>query len=312
MDVATDSVVSALLHRGVQVTRWNSEDYPFEQFLTAQLSTEEPGLSGILEPAGRPAVNFDALSSIWYRRVRVPERPSHFSAGIYEFCVRESRAALLGTILGLRNRIMSPPASVWAAEHKILQLAVAKSLGLSVPNTVVTNKPAEVREAFARFRGKMISKVVRRGYAETESGQLAIYTSQVLEDHLAFVEDARWSPAIYQPLISKKCDVRVTVVGDRLFVAEIESQGDTASMIDWRKTRRPDLPHRRAELPRPVSDRLQQLVSSLGLSFAAIDLIRTPQDDYIFLEVNPNGQWLWLDEVLNLGISEAIADWLIS
>jgi len=312
LDIATDSVVSVLSNRSVPVTRWNSEDFPFDQFLTTILSSETRELSGVAEPSGRPAVDFDSISRIWYRRIRVPERPETFSPGIYEFCMRESRAALVGTILGLRKRIMSPPANIWAAEHKIFQLATAKSVGLSVPETIVTNKPAAVRDAFARFSGNMISKAVRSGFAETDSGQLAIYTSQVLEEHLAAVEDARWSPAIYQPLISKKSDVRVTVVGERLFAAEIDSQSDAASIIDWRRTSNPDLPHRTAVLPGPVSEALRQLVSLLGLTFAAIDLIRTRDDEYIFLEVNPNGQWLWLDEILGLGISDAIADWLSS
>jgi glutathione synthase/RimK-type ligase-like ATP-grasp enzyme len=219
---------------------------------------------------------------------------------------------MLGTLLSLQKRIMSPPANVWTAEHKIFQLALAQNVGLSVPETVVTNKPAEVTDAFKRFGGNMISKAVRSGFAETDSEQLAIYTSQVLEEHLARVEDARWSPAIYQPLISKKCDVRVTVVGNRLFSVEIESQCDPASLIDWRRTTRPDLPHRSVALPKQISKGIHRLVKRLGLAFAAIDLIRTLDDKYVFLEVNPNGQWLWLDEILELGISESIADWLSS
>ena len=310
MDVATDAVVTALSKRSVRVTRWNSEDFPFQQSLTARISAAADGIVATADPVGRSPVDFHSASSIWYRRVRVPEKPEGFSTGIYEFCMRESRAALLGTILGLNKRTMSPPAAIWAAEHKIFQLAVAKSAGFAIPETVVTNKPAEVRAAFAKFDGNMIAKAVRSGFLETGSAQFAIYTSQVLEEHLATIEDARWSPAIYQPLIAKKCDVRVTVVGDRFFVAEIDSQVDSAATVDWRRTNNSDLPHRRASLPRQVAEALRQTLSRLGLAFAAIDLIRTPEDGYIFLEINPNGQWLWLDEILGFGISEAIADWL--
>ncbi|MBN1959418.1 MAG: hypothetical protein JW841_00605 [Deltaproteobacteria bacterium] len=108
----------------------------------------------------------------------------------------------------------------------------------------------------------------------------------------------------------KSCDVRVTFVDGELFVAEIDSQQDQDAVIDWRHTPDPKLPHRQADLPKQLQTSIQTLMTALELRFGAIDFIRTPDDDYVFLEVNPNGQWLWLDEQLGFGITRRVAAWL--
>jgi len=200
---------------------------------------------------------------------------------------------------------------VWAAENKPLQLATARRLGLIIPETVVTNDPEEIRAAFVRFKGRMIVKPVRTGFVDEGAEQYAVYTNQVMDYHLSKLESARLSPSIYQPLLDKLCDVRVTIVGKQMFVAEIDSQSDAQASVDWRRTSNPELPHRRSCLPPKVAQATLQLMSTLGLEFAALDFVRTPNNEYIFLEVNPNGQWLWLDDQLGFGISAAVAAWLM-
>jgi glutathione synthase/RimK-type ligase-like ATP-grasp enzyme len=257
-----------------------------------------------------PGIYLEELTAIWYRRVRSSERPEDMDQGVYDFCLREARSALLGLILSKKVKTMSPPSSIWSAEHKVLQLTTARDVGLQIPETIVTNEPGQIVEAFKRFRGKMIIKPVRSGFVDYGTEQHAVFTSQVLEEHLQRVSDARWSPAIYQPLIPKQFDVRVTVVGSQFFIAEIDSQSDPDAAVDWRHTSNPRLPHRKAAIPGTVEKALRTLLDALQLKFAAIDLILTPAGEYVFLEVNPNGQWLWLDDFLNLGISQAVAEWL--
>jgi glutathione synthase/RimK-type ligase-like ATP-grasp enzyme len=306
LDTSTDEVVAKLQGRGVRTTRLDTERYPFSSRLTATLGT---GAHPLLE-ADLDGASMGDVTSIWYRRIRSPERPTTMNPGVYDFCLRESRSALLGTLLSLGRRMMSPPERVWAAEHKLLQLATAKAVGLHIPETVVTNDAEQIRAAFHHFRGQMIAKPVRTGYVDYGFEQHAIYTSQVLEEHLEDLSGAHLSPSIFQPLIPKRADVRATFVGASLFVVEIDSQSDPAAVVDWRKTENPALPHRVATLPQVVEERARDFMRRLGLAFGALDFIRTPEGDWVFLEVNPNGQWLWLDDMLNLGITEAIASWL--
>jgi glutathione synthase/RimK-type ligase-like ATP-grasp enzyme len=310
LDIATDVVVKLLNDRGVRVSRFNTEDFPFKASLTTKFLAHENGASVTCAPPGISPTRLDDISSMWYRRVRSPEKPTEMLPGIYDFCLRESRSTLLGSLLTQSIPIMSAPASIWAAEHKIYQLAIAQRTGLHIPETLVTNDPNEVCNAFKRFKGRMIAKPVRTGFVDLGEEQRAIFTSQVLESHLEDLKNAHLSPVIYQPLVDKSYDVRVTIVGSRIFTAEIDSQSDPEGRVDWRHASTPFLPHYRAQLPSSVSEKLQSLLANLGLAFGAIDLIRTQDDEYVFLEINPNGQWLWLDDMLELGISDAVADWL--
>jgi glutathione synthase/RimK-type ligase-like ATP-grasp enzyme len=311
VDVSTDAVVEALEAKNVGYTRVDTEEFPFSDSLTFAIATgmRQPQIT--FRHMEKYVQNVEDVSSVWYRRVRAPERPQNMSIGVYDFCMREARSALNGVVLALEGRAMSPPSSVWSAEHKPFQLHMASKIGLNIPETVITNDPNEVQEAFRRYHGKMIAKPVRTGFVDYGSEQHAIYTSQVLEEHLDHLSSTKWSPAIYQPLIEKECDIRVTVVGDNVFTAEIDSQSDPTALVDWRKTQNPLLPHRKCELNSTVQEKLLRLLSALNLKFGAIDLIRTKSGELIFLEVNPNGQWLWLDDQLEFGITEAIAKWLI-
>lgn len=303
-DVATDDVVRRLIARGIPHLRINTEDYPFSRTLAYRPSKiiEEDWLSSDGESIPVP-------SAVWYRRVRTPPKPAGMDEGIYRFCLEENRAAFMGSIMALGARWMSHPTAVWQAEYKPYQLAVASKLGLSIPQTVITNDPAAIRTAFHEF-GNMIVKPARSGHVVHNAKEFAVYTSRVLKDHLEELDSARLSPSIYQELIPKRFDVRVTIVGRKLFAAAIDSQSDSSAVIDWRCTTNPHLPHYRITLPERIADQLFRLMDALHLAFGAIDLIQAASGDYLFLEVNPNGQWLWLDDMLDFGISDSIAEWL--
>jgi glutathione synthase/RimK-type ligase-like ATP-grasp enzyme len=309
LDSSTDAVVAALGSKGCRVTRVNTETLPFGA--TIGFAIDEASTSVAFGPEVGVHPDHHDYSAVWYRRIRVPEKPAEMHEGIYDFCLRESRSALLGSILALGGRVMSPPASVWAAEYKPYQLAAARAVGMHVPATLITNDPTQIRAAFHRFNGKMVAKPVRTGFVDLGSEQRAIFTNAVAERDLDDLRSATLSPAIFQQLVPKKCDVRVTVVGRRMFVAEIDSQTDEAAKIDWRRTNNPKLPHRRGELPSGLRERVLALMDRLCLSFGALDFVRSADgDDYFFLEINPNGQWLWLDDMLGFDITGSVADWL--
>ena len=223
--------------------------------------------------------------------------------------MRESRATLVGSCMAITGKVMSHPSSVWQAEFKPYQLAIAASLGFTVPKTLVTNSPDEIRAFYDEGRA-LIVKPVRSGYFESGGEPRVIYTSRFLDEHLSNLEAARFAPSIYQEFVPKSLDIRVTYVGGRCFTAAIHSQSDEAATVDWRRTVDESLPHSRHELPRVIEDYICRYMRSLGLQFGALDFALTADGVYYFLEVNPNGQWLWIDQLLDMGITDAVADWL--
>lgn len=61
-------------------------------------------------------------------------------------------------------------------------------------------------------------------------------------------------------------------------------------------------------VPDQIREAVSQLLARLRLRFDALDFVVTPQDEWMFLEINPNGQWAWLQDATGLPIAAAIAD----
>ncbi|NJR75066.1 MAG: hypothetical protein HC773_18390 [Scytonema sp. CRU_2_7] len=119
-------------------------------------------------------------------------------------------------------------------------------------------------------------------------------------------------PNDFQAYIPKRLELRITVVGQQVFAAEIHSQETNHTRYDWRRYDHHKTPYFPHELPPEVEQRCVQLVEKLGLCYGAIDMILTPDGRYVFLEINPNGQYLWIELATGLPISDAICDLLIS
>lgn len=153
-----------------------------------------------------------------------------------------------------------------------------------------------------------IIKPIRCGLIEGEKEEGVIFTSEV-EINDINKQRIQACPIFLQELIPKKADVRVTVVGDRLFPALIHSQEEKESEVDWRRTDKL-LKYSEVKLPEELETKCLALAEKLSLSFAAIDFILTDDDEYIFLEINPNGQWAWIEKQLKFKISDEIVSLL--
>jgi hypothetical protein len=215
----------------------------------------------------------------------------------------------------LDSRQISTPIRPAAASayNKLYQLEVANRNGFSVPRTLVTNSPDRFLEFFESCGGRMVSKRVIGNLLNERDGEMAFpYTHAVRRRDAGGFQAVRYAPVILQEVIQKQLELRVTVVGRKVFASAIRSQDNTRLLTDWRHSRTSgfeDL-HTAHALADDVSARCVRIVEELGLCFGAIDLIVTPDGDHVFLEVNPNGQWAWVEEFTNLPIGDAIAELL--
>ena len=275
--------------------------------MEVRISSHEDG-SFVFED-GDESVSSADVRSVWYRRHVPPEFPIDLDPQFVEFGGRESRAHLTGCLLGLGNvKWMSHPTALWAAEKKPYQLGVASGMGFVVPNTRVTND-AQAGEALGES-GALVAKAVGSGYLDAEDGYQAIFTSVVSDNDLHDLEGLSLAPVIFQRWVPKRSDIRVTVVDQDVFATEILSQDDVSSRIDWRATSSGELVHRRFPLPPEESERCKDLVSRLGLAFGAIDLVLDTAGELQFLEINPNGEWMCIEDLAGFPISESIAQFL--
>ena len=278
-------------------------DFPSRAGLTVIPDGRRPTLAWKAAEKWRLDGNY---ASVWVRRTFFATTPGEFDEQdrltIEREC-REMRRAFL-SLLCPRAMWVNPLRS---EAGKAAQLAVAASLGFEIPPTLVSNDPAEILAFVQRARTAVVFKTF----------SAAVPTTIVTPEILADPDLLRWTPGIYQHYVPKAYELRATVIGRRIFTVKINSQETLRGRIDWREAqRRPrgkaaDLTFEPTVLPGAVAERCLHLMQSLGLVYGAIDLIVTPEDEHVFLEVNPAGQFLWAESEAGLPLLDALSTMLI-
>ncbi|MFZ0184672.1 MAG: hypothetical protein WAL88_07555 [Nitrosotalea sp.] len=201
------------------------------------------------------------------------------------------------------------PSSISNAVNRMKQLQLANEVGLKTPKTLVTNDSQAFLNFFNKYHGEIVAKTLHSSEGVPE-GKM-IFTTKVTENDLKNASSLKYAPCMFQEYIPKKTEFRITVVGETIRTAEIHSQKSKKTMHDWRhyddftKT-----PYVEVDLPDDISHKLLKLTKKMNLEFGAADLIRTPDDDFIFLEINPNGRWWWIQELTGMNIAKDIANHL--
>ena len=154
----------------------------------------------------------------------------------------------------------------------------------------------------------LIAKPMKQALIEEADAEAVIFTSSIDELSEHDRDSIGVCPIIFQRHIPKEMDIRVTVVGDKVFPVAIDSQSTEETRIDWRRGSNPHLRHEIMTLPEHISECCVRLVRALELRFGAIDLVKDLNGNFWFLECNPNGQWAWIENRTGLPIAEAITE----
>ncbi|MGC5030157.1 MvdC/MvdD family ATP grasp protein [Micromonospora sp. DT229] len=307
--VTIDLVRLKMEARGVPVLWWDEDQYPAHSRLTAAIDGD--GCRQILKHDGQ-TYDLAEVTAVWDRRpspIQVNDLVTEEDYRAYAELVARRFRDGFWELLPARW-MPAQPIRALRSDNKLVHLAKAAELGFTVPQTLFTNDPDELIPAWNRAGGQLISKALTYRDFFVYGEQHLIYTTKVQRRHLAGRHRIQHAPVILQPDVAKAAELRVTVVGDQIFAAEIDSQSSRLTAQDWRRYDDNTVEYRAVELPDEVAKRCLDFISALGLNFGAIDLIRSTEGDYVFLEVNVNGQWGWIEKLTGLPISDAITDWL--
>jgi len=311
-DLTSDFVVREISRRNLSFARLNTDEFPSLGFGFTSFGLNESPQRIIRWKNRKKILDFKQVTSILYRRPvsPIPEVTIQ-NPIIRKFCIDESYDFLRGLWLSNKCHWMSYPEAIRKAEHKVYQLEVAQNMPFIIPKTIITNDPFEVRNFFYKCKNGMIIKPLYLGFINNPKNPQNIFTSIVTENDLEDVESVSFAPSIFQERVLKQYDIRVTVVGERVFTAKIETNDLPANIPDWRFAATEKLHHEKYILPNEIEDICIELVKRLELDFGAIDLAFDNEGNYVFFEINPNGQWAWLESLLGFPISEAIVNRLI-
>jgi glutathione synthase/RimK-type ligase-like ATP-grasp enzyme len=305
-DIHADAVVLQCAARGARVLRLNTEDYPSRVAIDLRLAAGQ--WSGQIAVPGQPVASLEEIRSVWLRRPQ-PANVDHLGTADREFAREEARAALGMLWEALRDRFwMSWPGAIQAAEEKAGQLVRAHAAGLATPLTRVTADPSQLERMLEEVGPRLATK--RLGPPRGIEG--FVYTTPLDRETLEANRDSiALLPLLALEYVPKRVEIRAAVVGERVFAAEIHSQDDERTRHDLRRGDLLATRHLRHELPEAVRAALVALTRSYGLTFSAPDLILTPDGEYVFVELNPNGQWGWIEKLTGLPILETLTDSLL-
>ena len=251
------------------------------------------------------------FDSIWYRRGGVVSPRSSCHAADIPFITREAEAYLQNALAFVGNEAtlwINHPAASRHASNKLVQLLAARKVGFQVPETLMTNDFARVRAFFNKNEGNVIFKTFGPASWKRPDGSTThVGTSPIQAEHLLDEEAIRACPGIYQPKLDKLYELRVTVVGGKVLAAAIDSQSEGPS-LDWRYDfPSATLPLKATKLPNEVSERCVALCRKLNIVYGAVDIVVSHKGEYIFLEINESGQFLWVEQLVpDLHVLDAV------
>jgi hypothetical protein len=292
-DLHADVVSERIQRAGHHCINWNTTWFPWKN----SVSWDSSGGAHFRLLGCEFALN--EIGAVWWRRYRPATiNPMITDAHVKQFCSSES-SALLQSIFYHSDKVINSPIRERAASLKQAQLVAAIRLGIRIPRTIISNDGAAIRR-FVQREKATICKTIVCDYPHsvpTRTCSLADFAND---------EEVALAPVIVQELVPCALDIRVCIVGDQIFCAQLWREN--REEVDWRMTASGWKPH---SMSKDLIHQLQTLIRSFGLDMASIDLRLTPEGDYYFFEINPSGQFLFLEIDAGLPISNAVAELLI-
>lgn len=289
-----EEVTAEIRARGADVMRFDTDNFPsLAKAIFYQNIKEERYLLS----TGGKTVELGDANAIWYRRVRYADAlPTEMNEQLRDVAIDESRALLTGILAAAPCFIVDPPDRVRRSSHKILQQKIAKSVGLKLPRTLITNDPNAALDFVRTCPLGAVAKMLTSFAIHKENNEAeVVFTTVITEEHLAQIDSLRHCPMFFQERVPNRLEVRVTAIGTRLFSASVDSRSVLNNEVDWRREGSRLVGNwRKYSLPADIEASLHRFLQETQMQYSAIDLIVTPDDQHIFLEANPVGEFYWL------------------
>ncbi len=301
-DVTTDYLISKFKEYSSDFLRIDSEDINL-------IDIEYNDKHGTLVSIDDSTYELSQVKSAYYRRA-----PTTFASVEDEldkpYLYNERRHFFEGIYLGINGcKWINPIFKTYSGERKLMQLSLAKRIGLHIPETIVTNKLIKAKEFISKNRDCIV-KPISHGLQQRDNSFYSIYTTPVNSQQFTELQltETFDTPIFLQKQVPNKLDIRVTIVGEKIFSVSIEK--NNSEEVDWRK---PSIEktYREHKLPKIISDKLITINNQLGLIYSAIDLILQPNGQYVFLEVNPVGEWGWIEKEVGCEITTTLINELL-
>lgn len=198
--------------------------------------------------------------------------------------------------------------------RRVHQIKAAQQVGLTIPPTLITNNFESARLFLLKYKNCIIKSMSCRSFIK-DGIEYTCYTKQVdLKTLIELKKTIHFAPVFFQKKIQKKAEYRITIIGQEIFACKIDAEhlGNTDVQLDWRMADPANLIHTPVVLPNELTLKLYKMLKIFNLSFAAIDIIYGTDDNYYFLDLNPTGQWIWIELATGLPMVDSFVNLIAS
>jgi glutathione synthase/RimK-type ligase-like ATP-grasp enzyme len=293
-------VLDALDRAGHPAVLMDTSQFPVRASLTQRF---EGGCCTYQFAPDGDQIDLAACRVGWWRRPQPFSLHPGISPDVVSFTYSECNEAMTGLWAALDLIWVNPPQLDEVAHHKPYQLAAATAVGLPIPRTLITNSPDEAHKLITELGPE---HTVYKTFLASE--QCWRETRIVRPGEVEMLDFLRLAPAIFQEYIPAVADIRATVVGSKIFSAAIYA-AKGGYHLDYRMDMR-GATFEPTHLSPETEQAVFALMKRLGLVFGAVDLRRTRNRGDIFLEINPAGEWRFIEERTGQPITRAVAELL--
>ncbi len=302
-DAHVDFVTPELDRRGLEYQVLHTDRYLSDFDMQSRITSDNSAHRiGDIDPS--------RVQSIWYRRPNMPE--VNIENPLFRSYVFDEMEGYTSYMLGsLEDKFwVSPPANIELARNKIKQLQYARDAGFQIPDTLITTNYDAFLRFYEQHKGNVIIKSIKgHWYDQMGGNDYLFFTSKLDPEKLPTPDSLSKAPCLFQGYVPKDHELRVTVMGNKVFSAALYSQEHDDSKIDWRLGN-DVVEHKETKLSAENEERVIALTRRFNLQFGAYDFIMTPNNQLVFLELNPNGQWGWIQEKTGMPLRESLVDLL--
>jgi len=235
---------------------------------------------------------------VWIRRPELPIPNPKVSEADRKFAETEYRSFFY-CVMYLLEKLPVWVINRYSASRfiiqKSVQLLIARNCGLKVPDTLIANSPGAVKELLEENSGRMICKAFTPHVWERSDHTVAVTeTFELQRNRLPRDEVLTYAPAIYQELVVKQFDVRMVIMGHHVYSYALHNPKGS---LDWRQDAgQRQIRVERIATPAQVEKAVLAFVQETGICFGSLDFAVDMQGEWWFLEINEQGQFLWLDQ----------------
>jgi glutathione synthase/RimK-type ligase-like ATP-grasp enzyme len=305
-DYEADLIGIELLRKGIDYVRLNVEDITRSLNITCSIESNSNPECQI--KIGSTIIKSSDIAAVVFRDFN--HQLSSFDVIDLNsvFIYQQWSDALQILYSRLKCGWINSPDATRRASNRICQLMSAKNVGFNIPSTLITNDPKKAHDFYHESNGNMVLKVLHHHDIEIQNKLYSIYSHQAKDNDLLRFSDLAYAPCILQEKFSKQSELRVTVVGDQVFAAEIKTGSLAGIQDDIHRFQLSQLPKEPVNLERKDKSRCTRMINSLGLRYGAIDFLKTEDGQLNFLEINPTGDWIWIERQTKLPITRAVVD----